>query len=310
MKPRDRDAYGRLEESLKEFGKAQRSLPGIRSAASRRAFLEQLLESIHRVDFVKALLHRDISPRRADPNDELFDPLKAAIMNIRSGNNEEAFWLVFLFVHFGKHKHAGWRYAREVYGRLGGGGRWDWVSTSADPAGFRNWLDAHQVDLRRNDSGRHGFGNHRKYESLDARSVAGTGAVVASYVAWIAPPRAHRGLIDDALSDAGGDSRKAFDLLYSSMDAVKRFGRTARFDYLTMLGKTGLADIIAGSAYINDSTGPLKGAKLLFGVGSKHADMEPWLVDLDAYLNVGMQVLEDSLCNWQKSPAKFKPFRG
>lgn len=310
MRPRDRDAYARLEESLKAFGKAQRPLPGIRRAANRRAFLEQTLESIHRVDFVKALFQRDINPRRADPNDELFDPLKAAILSMRSGNHEEGFWLVLLFVHFGKHKHAGWRYAREVYGRLGGGGRWDWVTTSADPAGFRDWLNAHQAHLRRNDSGRHGFGNHRKYESLDARSVAGTGAVVASYVAWVAPPRTHRRLIDDTLSDAGGDPRKAFDLLYGSMDAVKRFGRTARFDYLTMLGTIGLADIIAGSAYINDSTGPMKGAKLLFGVGSEHADMEPWLVDLDAYLNVGMQVLEDSLCNWQKSPAKFKPFRG
>jgi len=27
-------------------------------------------------------------------------------------------------------------------------------------------------------------------------------------------------------------------------------------------------------------------------------------------LNVGMQVLEDSLCNWQKSPRQFVHFRG
>src|SRR5437773_11418448 len=31
---------------------------------------------------------------------------------------------------------------------------------------------------------------------------------------------------------------------------------------------------------------------------------------LGACLGVGMQVLEDALCNWQKSPDTFKPFRG
>jgi Alpha-glutamyl/putrescinyl thymine pyrophosphorylase clade 3 len=27
-------------------------------------------------------------------------------------------------------------------------------------------------------------------------------------------------------------------------------------------------------------------------------------------LDVTFDVLEDALCNWQKSPARFKPFRG
>jgi hypothetical protein len=34
------------------------------------------------------------------------------------------------------------------------------------------------------------------------------------------------------------------------------------------------------------------------------------LIELDADLKVGMQVLEDALCNWQKSPAHFERFRG
>ena len=39
-------------------------------------------------------------------------------------------------------------------------------------------------------------------------------------------------------------------------------------------------------------------------------NLDRWLVELNNELKVGMQVLEDSLCNWQKSPEKFKPFRG
>jgi hypothetical protein len=65
------------------------------------------------------------------------------------------------------------------------------------------------------------------------------------------------------------------------------------------------------------ATGPLSGARLLFGgkITAKlgWSDLDAWLVELEADLDVGihgMQVLEDALCNWQKSPKRFKPFRG
>jgi hypothetical protein len=294
---------------LTSFDREKRPLRGIRAAARRAALLEQLLESIHRVKFVAVLRQRKLSELRAEPNDELFDPLKAAILHQRRGNIEEAFWLVFLFVHFGKHVRAGWRYAREVYGRLGGGGRWDWASTSGDPSGFRSWLDSHQGELKREGIPR-GFGNHRKYESLDAYSPNGTGSVVESYVRWVNPPNTHRQLTEQACQQAGCAPRKAFDDLYHSMRAVARFGRTARFDYLAMVGKLGLALIEPPSTYMHGSTGPVQGARLLFGNHENPVNLDRWLVELDAELQVGMQVLEDALCNWQKSPERFKPFRG
>jgi hypothetical protein len=114
----------------------------------------------------------------------------------------------------------------------------------------------------------------------------------------------------EALRQVDGDPRGALDLLYHSMRAVVRFGRLARFDYLTMVGKLGLAPIEPGSAYMEGSTGPVRGAQLLFGVHARAADLDAWLVELDGQLNVGMQVLEDALCNWQKSPESFRPFRG
>lgn len=309
MRPRDRELARRLDSNLLSFERTRRPLPGIRECANREAFTEQLLESVHRVRFVAVLRTRELSDLRADPNNELFDPLKAAILHHRRGNIEEAFWLVFVFVHFGKHARAGWRYAREVYGRLGHGDKWDWSNTSADPAGFRAWLDFQQEDLKR-EGIIGGFGNHRKYESLDAYSPNGTGAAVESYVRWVNPPRTHQQLMEHACREAGGNQRRVFDNLYHSMNAVARFGRTARFDYLTMVGKLGLAMIEPGSTYMGNSTGPLRGARMLFGADENAQTLDRWLVELDAQLNVGMQVLEDSLCNWQKSPAKFKPFRG
>ena len=306
MRPRDRELAQRIDAELVNFSQTTRPLPGVRDGPCREAFREQLLESIHRLRFIQVIRGRQISDRRADPNDDLFDPLKAAIVQQRRGNIEEAFWLVFLFVHFGKHARGGWRYARELYGRLGDGRVWDWASTSQNPAGFRDWLHAHRNDLKRPGSG---FGNHRKRESLDARAAIGTGAVVESYVRWVNPPRSHQQLVAEAVAHNNSDAKAAFDDIYRSMDVVVRFGRLARFDYLTMLGKLELAPITPGSPYLEGSSGPLKGARLLFGRKEAPATLDSWVEGLGERLGVGMQVLEDALCNWQKSPELFVPFR-
>lgn len=310
MRPRDRDLVNRLCAGLHAFEQHQQALPGISVAPARRALIEQLLASVHRVEYVRRLCQLELSACRADPNDIRFDPLKAAVLHIRDGSREEAFWLVFLSIHFGKHAGGGWRYLREVYGRLGDRWRWDWAQTSADPSGFRDWLDRHQAAVRRTGVPG-GFGNHRKYESLDGHSASGTGAVVESYITWVIPTMGHEGLVRSVTLEAGGDRRVGFDRLYRSMAAsVLRFGRLARFDYLTMLAKLGLAPIEAGSPYLQGSTGPLRGARLLFGGNHDAAELDDWLVELDRDLQVGMQVLEDALCNWQKSPSTFEPFRG
>jgi hypothetical protein len=307
VRPRERGLAQSIDAELVDFDKTKRPLPGIRDPASRLTFREQLLESFRRVRFVEILRTRQFSDRRANPNDELFDPLKAAILLWQHGNAEEAFWLVFLFVHFGKHVRGGWRYVREVYGRLGEGGSWDWLTTSRNPTAFRAWLNAHQSQLKRPGAG---FGNHRKYESLDAYSAAGTGAVVESYIGWVGASRAHQQLVAETLERSQGSPEVTFERLYESMRAVTRFGRLARFDYLAMLGKLELAQISPGSPYLDGSSGPLRGARLLFGRHEQAATFDGWIAELGAHLGFGMQVLEDALCNWQKSPMQFVRFRG
>lgn len=309
MRPGDQKDAAALQDALTAFDGRVHALPGIKSPNRRQALIEQMIESVRRVRYIGVLKDRKISAACADPRNDCFDPLKAAILHQHNGDTDEAFWLVFMFVHFGKHARGGWRYIREIYGRFGEGGLWDWASTSADVDSFRDWLHVHTEKLRRTNAPG-GFGNHRKYESLDAQSDNGTGAVVESYVKWVAPPRTHAVLIADTLKQAGNDPSKAFACLYGSMDALKRFGRTARFDYLTMVGKLGLAKIAPGSPYMVGATGPLKGAALLFKVAGPPTRLDDLTRELGNYLGLGMQVMEDSLCNWQKSPTKFKPFRG
>lgn len=311
MRKRDQPLYDRLDTALSSFIADEHNLPGIRNSAFRSSFLKQLVESVRRVTFPRVIRKQKHSPRRKDPADEMFDPLKAALLHFREGNIDEAYWLVCLFTQFGRHRKGGYLYARSVYGRFNGDGRWDWKSTSADPDGFRAWLHENQKRLEALPTG---FGNHRKYESLDAYSSNGTGATVASYVAWVGASQSHKELFDKAVAQASGDSKRAFHALYESMADVRRFGRTARFDYLAMIGKLGFAAIEPDSAYLDSATGPVAGAKLLFG-GSPKAkipagQLDELLIRLDMRLLVGMQAIEDAVCNWQKSPGSFKPFRG
>lgn len=309
MRPEDLQTADRLRKALIAFDRRTQPLPGVRTAAHREAFIEQILESIRRIRYIETIKARPISAACADSQQECFDPIKAALLHQRAGNHDEAFWLVFLFVHFGKHARAGWRYIRQIYGRCGEGGLWDWVNTSSDVEGFREWLHAHQEDLKNKETAG-GFGNHRKYESLDAHSENGTGAVIESYVEWVKPPRTHEELVAGILADVANDRGKAFDRLYESMNTLRRFGRTARFDLLTMLGKLGLANVAPASPYLLGATGPLKGARLLFGIFGATSRLDELASELGNHLGVGMQVMEDSLCNWQKSPAAFKAFRG
>ena len=300
-----------LSYQLDNFSQTVRELPGISDAVMKAVLIEQMLESIRRIRYVSVIRTRDISPLRIRGDRDLFDPLKGAIYFQRIGDIEEAYWMVFLFVHFGKNRNTGWRLARDIYGRLGEGSPWNWIRVSADPLNFRDWLHDNQTTLRGADGVTRHFGNHRKYQSLDAHSTNGTGAAVETYVDWVHNGGSHEEFFVQVQRECKGDPCLSFDNLYRSMNVVASFGRTARFDYLTMIGKLQLANIEPGSTYMEGATGPLSGGHLLFGNNQlSRREVDELLRQLDNYLNVGMQVLEDSLCNWQKDPTEFTPFRG
>lgn len=315
MKPRHRRDFALYRDRLRHVAANVRQLPGIQPAGHLETLVCQIIDSVRRIDFVRRISreYAGISPLRADPNSDLFDPLKGAIWHYHQQNHDEACWLVFLATHFGKHAVDGWRLCRDIYGKLGGPGRWDWHSISPNPDAFRLWLNQNIARLR-GDGVRRRFSNHRKYESLLSPNGSGTADVLSSYVAWIAPPRSHREFVMRAHREVGQNPRDVFAYLYKSMKAVDRFGRLGRFDFLTMLGKLDLAPIEPDSAYLKGATGPALGAKLLF-LGSPTARCNPdtlqnYLDELDETLSIGMQALEDSLCNWQKSPARYRLFRG
>jgi hypothetical protein len=295
-----------IENRLQNYAETRRALPGIEKPAALRALALQIVASTRRLDYTNTLLARDISPARADPYSTNFDAEKAAIFHARAGRLDEAVWLTFLATHVGKRANDGWLRLRHIYGGLGTG-IWNWERVSSAPDAFREWLRENSPQIGG------GFGNHRKYESLSPDSPQGTAAVVASYVAWVGPSRSHAAKFAELVVKGGNDPKKIFDAFYNNFD-VSRFGRLGKFDFLALLGRLGLAPLIPGSAYLKGATGPLRGARLLFTgdpQGTAGVDkLQNWLDELDADLGVGMQVLEDSLCNWQKSPGKFIHFKG
>lgn len=298
-----------LVQALSEYSTNHTPLPGIAKSAELEALALQIVDSIARVEYVYTLAKRDISDQVCRPM-QAYDPVKAAVFYLRHGMVDEASWQVFLAINFGKHKKLGWQLAREVFGGLDEEPFWTWERISVSPDAFSNWLSTNHTNLEGK------FGNHRKYESCNPSSKTYNGVTVETYARWVRDAGGHAEL-HSLVTANSENSKEAFSALYKSMSMVSRFGRTAKFDYLTMLAKIGLADLEPDKAYISGSTGPRRGISLLVN-GSLNAPISPQAAEQHIanlgqslpILRMVMQVLEDAICNWQKSPKEYIRFKG
>lgn len=288
-----------------DAAKGSLNLLGLPDAASVETLAMQFVASLRREDYYRRVQAKPMSANRADPNDPSFDAERAVAFHMQQGDVDEAGWLIFLMTHFARRPDTGWLRLQDVYGRLGTG-TWNWSTVTADPTAFYQWLAANWQNIRG------AFGNHRKYESLRPNAKRPMAQAVADYLDWIGPA-GHRAFFADAVRSAGNDPHTIFDHLYIMLK-ITSFGRLAKFDYLSLVGRYGLAPIAAGSAYLDGATGPGRGVRLLFDgnptSATSHVTLQSKLDDLDARLNVGMEVMEDALCNWQKNPKTFIHYRG
>lgn len=282
-------------ELLDEFARVH-YFPGLRSEADRRRLVRELKRSL--------LEHRALRMRKFDgdhdPASDGFHPLTAILHLASSGDYNEACWLAFLSIHFGWDGDASGtgKFIRFFYGKLGNPDYWRWRVTARRPTLVRGWLARNRdtfKGLR--------FGNHRKYETLNPNSPAGTPAVIESFCAWVkqhggnSPYDAFLSLLTPAMT-----REESFDRLFRSF-RVRRFGRTARFDFLSLLGNLELLPITPGHCYLRGATGP-KSAALLTCTGRRRGRLSPEIAQkietLRQHLGVPANVMEDALCNWQK----------
>ncbi|EEW24990.1 alpha-glutamyl/putrescinyl thymine pyrophosphorylase clade 3 protein [Rhodobacter ferrooxidans] len=307
-KDRVNEFLGRIGQVDAQFG----PLSGIATAQRRLCWAHQIVSSLRRISYTDTLLMRGVDPARCDPHSGIFDPVRGALHLQRHGQLDEAVWLTFILTHFGKHAADEWKLAGNVYGTFGAGPVWTFTHYSADPNAFESMLTANSGRLAdANVSG--SFSNHRKFQSKKPQAIAKT---FRTYYAWQTEFGGFRERMIATHASVGQEPRAAFDALYNSMKGVFGFGggRLGRFDFLTMLGKLQLAPITPGSVYLDKATGPLAGARLLFFGDREHhitgRALESRIDALDEVFGVGKQVIEDSLCNWQKSPDVYEYFRG
>jgi hypothetical protein len=304
MRPSEEAERQRIVGDL-QAARAAQGLKGLADAATIDTLARQFVASLRRESYYRLVQAKPISAKRSDPNDPSFDAERAVAFHMQHGNLDEAGWLIFLMTHFARRPDTKWLRLQDVYGRRGEG-RWDWPTVSANPAAFYSWLAANWKSIRGN------FGNHRKYESLQPTAMRPIQQTIADYLAWIGPA-GHGKFFSDAVRAAGNSPETIFEYLYGTMK-VASFGRLAKFDYLTLAGRYGLVPIKPGSAYLDGATGPSRGARLLVDGDPSSATssvmLQAELDALDARLKFGMEVMEDALCNWQKSPFEFVHYKG
>jgi len=304
MWPTRNHDYQRIINQL-HTAKMVQEFKGLPDTAAIDTLAQQFVASLRREDYYRYVQAKPIATQRADPNNPSFDAERAVAFHMQQGNIDEAGWLIFLMTHFARRADTHWLRLQDVYGRLGAG-VWDWPNVTANPTAFYQWLDANWSNIRG------AFGNHRKYESLRPTGKRPMKKTVADYLAWIGPS-GHAAFFTNAVQTAGNDPHTIFDHLYRTLK-ITSFGRLAKFDYLSLVGRYHMAPIEAGSAYLDGATGPGRGARLLIDGNATSATsnmtLQAKLDALDANLNVGMVVMEDALCNWQKSPRCFIHYKG
>jgi hypothetical protein len=295
-----------IRQDLDDFAQNVMPLPGAPTPVEREVLSTQIVASLRREDYYRLIQQRGaISAARADPHSPSFEAELGVVHLLQNGRVDEAAWLIFLMVYFARPVE-GWGRLAQVYGRLGQG-RWDWATVSANPAAFGQWLAANWMRV----SGK--FGSHRKYESLKPGAPRPMGRAVQQYVNWIQGGGGHARHFASIVRAAGNHPGPIFDAFYKQLPVIG-FGRLGRFDWVSMLARFGLIHAIPDTAYLEGATGPAYGARLLFQ-GNRKArstthQVQQWLDLLDQRLGVGMVVLEDALCNWQKSPQRFVHFKG
>lgn len=238
----------------------------------------QIVDSTNKTAYFNILSQREVSAMRTQPQHVLFDPIRS-VLYYKNQNLDEACWLIFLMVHTGDSTKKNWQFVRELYDVIG---KWDEINFDT----IENWLKK-APKLK--------FGGHRKYESLSQLID-----VVFSYQTWVKKMGGHAALFNQPFDTP--EQRYAW--IYQKM-RVFRFGRLAKYDYLGLCALTGVASLKADRCYIEGSSGPLKGAKRLFGAYDDDT-LNEMTMRLAENLEIGYQEIEDALCNWQKSPQRYK----
>lgn len=247
-------------------------------------------EQVRLVDYLsRSIRRRKVVAQRWSRNRHTDDIIGLIQISRDAGDLDEAIWRCFLAAHFGRASAKENRIgsASDFLCAFGDEPYWTWQRVCDNPDALRKWLHARADDLQSLS-----FGNHRKYESKQPGDIW---KAIESFLTLADEHGGSVGLVDASKCAVAG----RFDALYRRLSRLWRFGRTGRFDFLELLIDLRLLSAEPVSCYLPGATGPLKGAKRLWG-NLAIGDLDRLAADLARQLRVSPMAVEDALCNWQK----------
>lgn len=289
MSPRIGDAQ---LKSLVDALAAANWVPGLRSTTD--LFTIELIRSVGRVYDLRQLTEQAHEGTQTVPEDPAWDAWRAIAAYNQQGDKEEAIWLAILATHFGRREadEDPWRSARLMYSGFGER-LLSWKIVATEPTNIITQVCKRHAmvcqSLR--------FSNHRKYETSKLGRPSGIDAVLCSYVMGIRARSRRNQATFFSTPEEGPEV--GFERLMNDLEFIRRFGRTAKFDLLALLGNLGVYELRPGRIYLKGATGPLRGAQAMFGRGDR-LYLEHRANKMAKCLNVPIQAVEDALCNWQK----------
>lgn len=212
---------------------------------------------------------------------------------------ENKIWFLYLATYFGKSRKSKW----DLFRRASFDSNNELLSVEGILSNRKNYFDyLKSIDFFKDAD----FSNHRKF--IAKRLEGNKGFINSS------------NYVLDNLSKFLFTSFVSFDEVYCRSHKIPNFGRMAAFDFTSSLCKCELKVKEPESMYLKNSTGPLVGLgyflKMANGKNITKANkvkfgnelLEWFLKNSDIFMVA--QVLEDSICNWQKSPKSYMRYFG
>lgn len=258
----------------------------------------QTIDSIRRVKIYETYQFRaDIADAKGLPYSYTSNPFSLAQRT--SLSIETRVWVIYVATYFGKSDTSKWKLFNNVAFR-----------SDNSLITFEEIIDNKEgyFDYLRNMNFFEGskYSNHRKYTR---KSLDGERGVLTSFEFML-----------DHMNQFCLNAFSPFDTIYQQALNIPNFGRMAAFDFTCSLSKCGLNVDQPTSMYHKYSTGPLDAINdilILAGVESPNNNLKVTFGDeLLNWFNTNYeiymlaQVLEDAICNWQKSPTSYFRYFG
>lgn len=258
----------------------------------------QTIDSIRRIKIYQVYKQQAIiAEKKKLVNYHTSNPL--VLCQRQSISRNSKIWIIYLATYFGKSKKSNWTlFRRAAFNKKKEFIKFE--SISKDKFKYYSYINSFDFFANAN------FSNHRKYTK---KSISGRKGIIRS-VEYVL----------NNISEFSCSTTVSFDTMYKRAFNIPNFGRMATFDFVCMLCKCGMKVEEPLSMYHKHSTGPLKAIEqilMLAGINSPTKEDQiifgnellSWFRS-NTEISMIAQVLEDAICNWQKSPSDYNHYFG